>query len=155
MGQWAKGKGQWAVAAGTRERDEERRGETRRDEERRGETRESPPMGHWGSRAGRAWAVRLSVGSPIPGPDQTLPINQQPAHRRPWGVALQPHPRGREQWHCERGRVVGSEWPWNGDGGGGQPAAPLGLLTQARTCISPLYSQVQQSKRAREQDIGQ
>jgi hypothetical protein len=45
--------------------------------------------------------------------------------------------------------VVGSEWPWNGDGGGGQPAAPLGLLTQARTCISPLYSQVQQSKRAR------
>ena len=33
-------------------------------------------MGPWGSRAGRAWAVRLSVGSPIPGPDQTLPINQ-------------------------------------------------------------------------------
>jgi hypothetical protein len=93
------GRGQWAVAAGTRERNEERRGETR----------EGPPMGV--ERAGRAWAVRLSVASPSPGPDQTLPINQHTGVLGAWPCNLT---RGEERsgiasavvWWALNGRGV-------------------------------------------------
>jgi hypothetical protein len=74
------GTGQWAEGSGQQPRALVR------------ETRASEPA-DGGQGLVRAWAV----GSPIPGPDQTL---HQPAHstqhtgRRSWGVALQPHPRG-------------------------------------------------------------
>jgi hypothetical protein len=82
-GDGAVGRGQWAAAAGTRERNESR---LRRERARR-----------WGSRAGSGVGGRFPHSGPRPD------LAHQPAHstqhtgRRSWGVALQPHPRGGEE----------------------------------------------------------